>query len=74
LCFAEKVDRRYSVRRGLLEACIMRSKLLAFVLGCGVAVAAMTPTLACQYVTDASAAGAPQQTAQAQSPDANTQQ
>ena len=42
----------------------MRSKLLGFVLGCGLVAATVVPTFACPYKTQAS--GEQQKTAQAQ--------
>jgi hypothetical protein len=47
----------------------MRSKLIVLLLGCGLVAATMAPSFACQYnLTTASDTQAPQQTAQAQSP------
>jgi len=51
----------------------MRSKLFALLFGCGFVVAAMTPTLGCDYQTNASSAdNPPQQTAQAQQQSSKT--
>jgi hypothetical protein len=47
------------------EICIMRSKLLGLLLGCGLVAATMAPAFACPYQTNASDEQAPpQQTAQ----------
>ncbi len=45
----------------------MRSKIIGFVVGCGLAAATIVPALACSYHTQASSdQNKPQQTAQAQ--------
>ena len=53
----------------------MRSKIIGFVVGCGLVAATIVPALACSYHTQASSdQNKPQQTAQAQdSTDTNAQ-
>ena len=50
-----------------VEVCIMRSKLLGLLLGCGLVATIIAPAFACQYQTNASNdTPPPQQSAQAQ--------
>ncbi|HEX4766256.1 MAG TPA: hypothetical protein VH414_08255 [Lichenihabitans sp.] len=52
----------------------MRSKIIALVIGCGIAAVAVIPALACPFNTQASSGSqATQQTAQAQTPPTNAQ-
>jgi hypothetical protein len=49
------------------EVCIMRSKLIGLLVGCGLVAATIAPAFACQYQTNASNdAPPPQQSAQAE--------
>ncbi|MGO8799708.1 MAG: hypothetical protein ACLQE9_18275 [Roseiarcus sp.] len=52
----------------------MRSKLMGVLLGCGLLAATVVPALACNYTNASTETQAPQQTAQAQPAQSDTQE